>query len=176
MNRSIKLWQFVGFALTSFLGTFLHFLYDLTGENIIAAPFSAINESTWEHMKILFVPMFLFAVIERFFFKEYNGFWCIKLKGILLGLILIPTLFYTYNGIFGTSPAWVNIVIFFISAAVSFIYETKQFGSEPLSYPCKTPKLAFAILCLILAAFVIFTFSPPSIPLFADPLAKMPPS
>ena len=121
MKRSIGLWQFVGFGTASLGGTLLHFLYEWTGESILLAPFSGVNESTWEHMKLLFVPMFIFAIVQSFFFKDRADFWCVKLRGILLGIILIPVLFYTYNGVIGSSPDWINIVIFFISAAISYI-------------------------------------------------------
>ena len=104
MKRSIKLWQFFGFAVTSFLGTVLHFLYDWTGKAVWVAPFSGVNESTWEHMKLLFWPLFLFALVQWLFFRDQENYWCVKLAEILLGLVLIPVLFYTYNGVFGKSP------------------------------------------------------------------------
>ncbi len=168
MKKNISTWQFAGFIFVSAFGTLLHFLYDLT-DSAAAALFSGVNESTWEHMKLLFFPMLLFAIIQGFFIgKEYEGFWCIKLKGTLLGLILIPVLFYTLNGIFGKTPDYINIAIFFIAAAVSFIYETRQFGKEDIS--CKYPKAAVAVFCLIALAFWVFTFIPPEIPLFRDPI------
>ena len=73
MNNKIGLWQFFGFALTSVGGTLLHFLYEWTGESKIAALFSGVNESTWEHMKLLFWPMLLYAIVQSFFFKD-RGF------------------------------------------------------------------------------------------------------
>ena len=67
-QRSI-LWQAAGFALVTFGGTILHFLYDWAGGSILVSPFSGVNESTWEHMKLLFWPLFLFALIQRLFFQ-----------------------------------------------------------------------------------------------------------
>jgi len=166
MKRNLSLWQFSGFALTVLCGTLLHFLYDWTNESILVAPFSGVNESTWEHMKLIFFPMFLFALIQSRFFKEYKNFWCVKLVGIITGLLLIPVLFYTYNGVFGKSPDWINITIFFISAAISFIIETRLFKNDKLK--CKSPWLAFATICLIGILFAIFTFATPRIPLFKD--------
>ena len=63
MKRSIGLWELMGFALTSLFGTVLHFLYDLLGGAAWVAPFSGVNESTWEHMKLLFWPMLAFAAV-----------------------------------------------------------------------------------------------------------------
>ena len=168
MNRSIRLWQLFGFAVTSLLGTLLHFLYDWTGGSLLVAPFSGVNESTWEHMKLLFWPMFLYAVAQSFFFRDRGDYWCIKLRGILLGLVLIPVLFYTYNGVIGRSPDWINIAIFFVSAAAAYFYETRLFERE--SVVCKHPRRAAAVLCLIGVLFVVFTFATPEIGVFRDPL------
>lgn len=168
MKRSISLWQLIGFAFTSLAGTLLHFLYDLTGESLLAAPFSGVNESTWEHMKLLFWPMFLFAVLQYFFLRDRKDFWCVKFLGILLGLLLIPVLFYTLNGVFGETPDRVNISIFFISAAAAYLFETRLFQKE--SVGCFSPPLAFLAICLIGVLFVLFTFRTPEFPIFEDPI------
>ena len=170
MKRSIGVWQLLGFGVTSLGGTLLHFLYEWLGGALWVAPFSGVNESTWEHMKLFFWPAFLFAVVQSFFFRDRAVFWCIKLRGIISGLILIPVLFYTYNGVIGPSPDWINIAIFFISAALSYLYEARLFGKE--SAKCRSPKLAFAILCVIALLFVLFTFITPEIAIFKDPLTE----
>ena len=164
-QRSI-LWQAAGFAAVTFGGTILHFLYDWTGGSILVAPFSGVNESTWEHMKLLFWPLFLSALVQQLFFKEQENYWCVKLAEIVLGLVLIPVLFYTYNGAFGKSPDWINIAIFYVTALLVFLFEWWAFKIDWLSY--KHPRIAFAAICLIGVLFVVFTFTPPQIPLFQD--------
>lgn len=166
-QRSI-LWQAAGFALVTFGGTVLHFLYDWTGGSIFTSPFSGVNESTWEHMKLLIWPLFLFALVQRLFFKDQENYWCVKLTQILLWLVLIPALFYTYNGVFGKSSDWINIAIFYITALLVFLFEWWAFKNSRLQ--CKHPRFAFAAICLIGVLFVVFTFAPPQIPLFQDPL------
>ena len=84
------------------------------------------------------------------------------------GLILIPVLFYTYNGAFGRSPDWLNIAIFFISAAVVFALEYWAFKND--RFQCKNGWVAFAALCVIGVLFVVFTFATPKLPLFQDPM------
>ena len=168
MKRSIGIWQWIGFGVTVAGGTLLHFLYDLLGGALWVAPFSGVNESTWEHMKLLFWPMFIFAVIQSFFFEDREDFWCVMLRGMLLGLALIPIIFYAYNGVIGKSPDWINIAIFFISAATAYIHETCLFNAEKVN--CKFSKLAFAVLCVIGLMFAIFTFRTPEIGIFLDPI------
>ena len=168
MNRSLRLWQLFGFGVTALGGTLLHFLYDWLGGSLWVAPFSGVNESTWEHMKLLFWPMLLYAVVQSFFFRDRKDFWCVKLRGILLGLALIPVLFYTYNGVVGPSPDWLNITIFFISAAAVYLYETRLL--EKGTAACKHPRAAVCLLCLIGVLFGVFTFATPEIGIFRDPL------
>ena len=168
MKRRIGLWQLIGFAVTSLGGTLLHFLYDWLGQAVWIAPFSGVNESTWEHMKLLFWPMLAFAFVQSFFFREYESFWCVKLRSMLLGLSLIPILFYTYTGVIGKSPDWINIAIFFICAAIVFLCETKMLNEESVS--CKMPKRAIGALCVIALLFVLFTFKTPTIGIFKDPI------
>ena len=170
MKDSIGIWQLWGFAVTAVGGTLLHFLYDWLGEAIWIAPFSGVNESTWEHMKLMFWPMLLFAVVQSRFFGHRGDFWRVKLRGILLGLGLIPIIFYTYNGVIGHSPDWINIAIFFISAAASYIYETKLFNTHRLQP--RPPQGAIVTLALIALLFIVFTFAAPPLDIFKDPLAR----
>ena len=168
MKRSIGIWQLFGFAVTSLLGTVLHFLYEWLGKARWVAPFSGVNESTWEHMKLLFWPMLLFAAIQSFFFRDRTDFWCVKLRGILFGLALIPVLFYTYNGVIGKSPDFINITIFFVSAAAAYLYEARLFRKNCIRY-CSA-KAAIAVLALVALCFILFTFKAPRIGIFLDPL------
>ena len=170
MRKSIGLWQLMGFATTALGGTLLHFLYDWLGEMSLIAPFSGVNESTWEHMKLLFWPMFIFAIVQSLFFKDRQDFWCVKLKGILIGLLLIPILFYTYNGAIAKSPDWLNIAIFFISAGVAYIFETRIFNRKIY---CKNPGLAIFSLGIIALLFVVFSFFTPSLGIFKDPITGL---
>lgn len=172
MKRSVGLWQLVGFAVTSLGGTLLHFLYEWLGEAVWIAPFSGVNESTWEHMKLLFWPMFIFALVQSLFFRDRKDFWSIKLRGILAGLVLIPVLFYTYNGVIGHSPDWINIAIFFVSAAAAYLYEMKLFGRTDGEGADGRGRLSphLAVLCLIGVLFIIFTFKTPEIGIFKDPI------
>ena len=168
MKQTSSLWQAAGFAVATFAGTILHFLYDWTGESILVSPFSGVNESTWEHMKLLFWPLLLFALVQRQFFKEQGNYWYIKLAEILLGLVLIPVLFYTYNGAFGKSPDWLNIAIFYVSALLVYLFEWLIFRQDRPER--KHQWLAIGALCLIGVLFVVFTDHPPHIPLFQDPI------
>lgn len=160
MKKSISFWQMGGFVFTAVAGTLLHFLFDWTGGNGAAALFSAVNESIWEHLKLLYYPMLVFAWIEYFSWGKRTGsFWCIKLLGFLLGLLLIPMLYYTYTGALGVKADWFNIAIFFLAAAAVYRLETRLFLGD-FSCRCK-PKLALALILLFSVLFTVFTFKTP---------------
>ena len=169
MKKSLALWMLGGLTFTAVLGTLLHFLYGWTDSTAVA-PFSAVNESTWEHMKILYFPMLIFACIQWAFFREeYEGFWWIQLIGIAVGVIGIPVLFYTYNGAFGRSPDWLNVLFFFMAAAGAYVLEwwlLKKDFNRPYAF------IAVIILCTVVIVFLLFTFMPPRLPLFQDPITE----
>lgn len=159
-----------GFIITAVVGTLLHFLFDWTGGNVVVGLFSAVNESIWEHMKLLFYPMVLFALVEFFYWgKNIESFWGIKLIGILIGIAVIPVLYYTYTGILDINADWFNIAIFFLAAGLVYWVETKLFEKD-FSCPVGARVSVFLII-LIAGLFTVFTFFPPQIPLFADPIS-----
>lgn len=163
-------WQLGGFLFVCAAGTALHFLYQWSGESVAATPFAAVNESVWEHMKLLFWPMLLWAVAERAVLGGYpRGFWPVKALGTLLGLALIPALYYTYTGALGISVMWVDIAIFFVAAAAAFLAEMRMLARD---WRCRggTQIAALVLLAVLAAAFVLCTFVPPRVPLFRDPV------
>ena len=169
MKRNLLLWQFGGLTFATALGTILHFVFDWTNLAFLA-PVSAVNESTWEHMKILFFPMLIFALIQYPFFKaEAPGFWWIKWIGTLIAVGAIPVLFYTYNGAFGKTPDWLNILFFYLSAGLGYFVEGVLFRKR---FAPKLPFIGAALLAATAIVFVLFTYFPPQLPLFQDPITK----
>lgn len=170
MDRRLRRWQLGGFLFTAAGGTLLHFLYELSGESSFFAVISAVNESVWEHMKLLFVPMFVVALAEMVVFGErYRCFWRVKLLGILVGLTMIPVIHYTYMGVLGMRIPWLDIAMFYVAAAVTYVLETK------LLVRCSRPSAALELGAMLLVwgvafLFLFWTYAPPEIPLFRDPV------
>jgi len=171
MKKHLFLWQLAGVVFTVILGSLLHFLFSWTQLPSLA-PISAVNESTWEHMKLLFLPSFLFALIQfRFFRREFPNFWWVKLLGVCFGTLLIPILFYTVNGAFGKTPDWLNILFFFLSVILTYLLEFFLLKNDFLLF--RAPFLAVIALFSIAFLFGIFTFYPPKFPLFQDPVTGL---
>lgn len=170
MLNSLAYWEIAGFIFVVVFGSLLHFVYRWSGNNSIVGIISPVNESTWEHLKLLFVPMLLFSIIEYFVAgKAYPNFIAAKSLGVLLGMFAIVVIFYTYTGIVGKHYLWADILTFIIGVAVAYLYSWKRINTYQLRSGLCWVGL---IIVIVLISFVIFTFTPPRIPLFLDPVSK----
>ena len=152
------------------LGTLLHFIYDWSGDNIFVASFSAVNESTWEHLKLLFFPMLLTTIIGYFYLrKNYPNFLCARLLGILTALLFTVVFFYTYTGIIGTNFAFIDVSIFFVAVVLGEFVSYKVLLSD---FKCNNV-VAIFLLLILLVCFVVFTYFTPQIGLFIDPVSGL---
>lgn len=166
-NTFLKKSNIYGFLFVAVLGTLLHFTFDWLGQNPVIGLFSAVNESTWEHMKLLFFPALLFFLIE---YKKHGtasrDLLIARTLGLLCGLAFIPVSFYTYTGMIGRSFTVLDIAIFFVSVFLTF-----RISNRLLQHPQRLTTLtAVIILFVLLALFFVFTFFPPHIQLFLDPV------
>lgn len=170
MRKKLLRWELAGFLFTGVLGTLLHFLWEWTGEGPLTAAFCAVNESTWEHMKLVFLPMNLYGIYTWYALKDRfaaSGF------AILLGANVatwaIPFLYYTYIGVLGFSKMWLDIACFFVAVLIGFALEyhvLKKSGNE--SFVLGTWIMA-VIDFVMAAAFVSCSYGAPALGIFARP-------
>lgn len=144
------------------LGTFLHFIFGLFPNRLLVGWYSAVNESVWEHLKLLFFPMALVAVYEKIH-NHAHGLYLYFMSSNI-GMVFILTTYYTYSGIFGRHFLMIDILIYILAVALSFFIVS--IGEESI----KKEKCGFIGYLLLTAIFIIFTFLPPHIPLFMDPM------
>lgn len=168
-KTKIKNYQIVSSVFVCILGTLLHFTYEFFGKNIFVASFSAVNESVWEHLKLLFFPMLLSTIIGYFYIgKNIPNFLCSKTLGILISMSFVIIFFYTYTGIIGKSISFIDIASFFV-AVILGEYLAYKFMIN--NFKCNNI-IAIIILTIILVCFVVFTYFPPNIGLFKDPVTN----
>lgn len=167
-KRKIRRYQIFSTLFVFVLGTLLHFTYDWSEQNQIIGAFSAVNESTWEHLKLIFFPMLITIIIGFFYLgKIIPNFICSKTIGLLVSLTFTVIFFYTYTGILGTNIAFIDIASFFIAVIlgefISYLLMVNKFK-------CNN-KIAIIILNVLLILFIIFTYKTPEIGLFKDPIS-----
>ena len=175
-NNIVKIFTIIAFIITSILGVLLHFAYDFSGRNIIIGLFTPVNESTWEHLKLLFFPAIACMIIGIFIIKPQLNRIPLYINGlfisIITGLLLIIVLFYTLTGITGTNIDWLNIAIYFISAAcvyALFWYIQTYCKDSIILNSYNYMLLSITLLFILVLLFFLFTITPPAIGLFKDP-------
>ncbi|MBQ4542931.1 MAG: hypothetical protein IJA19_02045 [Clostridia bacterium] len=159
----MKKYIIYGIIFVSALGTLLHFTYGWSDNNFVVGLFSPVNESTWEHMKLVFFPMLLYSFAGV---KKRPCLTSAMAFAILFGTLLMPALFYTYSGILGFNVAFVDISIFFICVFSAF-YVANKYAKNCKMQPYK--KLLNLIVIAFAVLFVVFTVYPPNIGLFVAP-------
>lgn len=160
--------QLIAILFSLILGTLLHFTYEWSGKNLFVGSFSAVNESVWEHLKLVFYPMLIATIIEYFFVKDVaNNYIEAKAIGIFTAMAFIVVTFFTYSGIIGTSIIVIDILIFILSIILGE-YVAYRLMKRRDESTVTTESLAIIILAFLLLCFVIFTYLPPEVNLFRD--------
>lgn len=165
----IKNWRIIAILFSVVVGSLLHFVYGWSGENRIVGAFSAVNESTWEHLKLAFFPMFIIAWMGYFLFgKNIEQYWKANAIGILLAIIFITVFFYTYTGIIGNNYLIIDISTFIIAVIIGENIAYKIMLSDGTS----NEKIYLGIIGILFTCFIIFTYFPPQIAYFKDPVTN----
>lgn len=167
MRQQLRNYTIIGTIFVLITGTLAHFLYSWSGDNYMIGLFTPINESIWEHMKLLFFPMLIYSLLIISKFKE--NYPCITSSlyfGILAGTLLIPTLYYTYTYILNKNIFILDISTFILSTIIAFWF------SYRLTLSCRLKPytlLLCGLVCILFICFVVFTYHPPDIKIFEEP-------
>jgi hypothetical protein len=167
MKRYVLKWELSGVASVFLLGALLHFVFEWSGESRIVALFAPVNESVWEHFKLGFWPMCLYAAVEYRFLRGYTtSFLTAKAVALYLIPIITGLVFYVYTAIVGDEILIVDILIFLVAIAVGQLASYKIITSVKLPEYLSVVSLVFMILLAFI--LMLFTFYPPHLPIFLD--------
>ncbi len=161
-------WYFLfGVIFVIVTGSLSHFLYKWSGNNTIVGLFVPVNESVWEHMKLIFFPTLFYSLFLIFQLKKELP--CITSSlylGILLGTFFIPVFFYTYTGVLGRDFFFLDLADFVLGVILAFAAAYRLTDSCRVQPYCK---FLFGLVCLCAVCFLLFTYRPPNCNLFLDP-------
>ena len=156
--------------VANILGVTLHFTHNKKTKSPLIHSISAVNESTWEHLKLAFMPMFFIAFIQyALLCSVYPNVMEANFVGILLTLTVIPAVYYPVHFSLKKEILWISIAIFLTSVSLGYVLSYQYIVQrivvlgEPVSL-----LLLFAVASL----FVWFTKSPPKLFLFKDPISR----
>jgi len=159
--------KIVGIIVSFIISIFLHFLYNIF-PNFITSIISPVNESIWEHMKLIVTSNLIFSIIEYIIYKKKN----IKYHNLLLsyaissitGIILYLIIYIPLDKIFGHNLI-IALILLLITFIIISIINYYIMNYEEIKYSNTIG------LILIISIYIIFgylTYNPPHINLFYD--------
>ena len=155
----------IGILVLFVVGSLFHFLYSLTGECFIVALFVPINESIFEHTKMVVLPIFIWWFIFYLFRKKdlfVNAWFTSALIAMISAIIVIPMLFYFYSQAFGIESLVIDILILLVSLAIGQILGLHYYRhGKGIEY-----HFAIVLMIVIIILFAFFTINPPAFPIF----------
>ena len=162
-------WIVAGIPILFVIGAIMNFAYNLLGEKAVVGLFAPVNESVWEHSKMLLWPVilwwFLYYCLQHSKQPIHKDKWFTgALAALLIALIAMPMLYYFYTGAFGTELLWADILILFLSLLLGQLAGLHIYRHGK-GIPARSAASVFIVLILM---FMLFTFFPPQIPLFLD--------
>lgn len=153
--KKIKIINVVFLFLLSFLW---HFMYDWFPNNIFALVFP-VNESIWEHMKIIYYCLLLGSVLEFYLCKKnnikINNFYIEAMVKSLLGVIFYLIIFIPLYLWLGESMI-ISIGLMLVTYVFMEFIGYKILTSEELNINI-LPVIIIVLGCIM---FVILTFYP----------------
>ena len=173
MDKIVLKWEMLGFVFSFFVGSMLHFIFEWAGEWSPVALVGAVNESTWEHLKMAYWPMLAWTTIEfaaakRANFKVQN-FMIAKAIGIYMATVSIMALYYGYLAFGGRSNVVYSISIFALAIFLGNLASAKIMSIP--QWPAWTRWLGIGLVAFSIACFSLFTYLPPQFFLFQDPVS-----
>ena len=161
---------YIGIIVIFLVGASLHFVYEWSRHNKVVAVFAAVNESTWEHIKICMTPTLLWSIYEISLYGFTGNFIFAKSICLLTIILLIPILFYSYT--FFTKKVYliVDIICFLITVICSqlvfrYIINLNNY-SDIFTY------ISFVLIIIELLLYFYLTYNPLKNFIFKDPITK----
>lgn len=165
---SIRKLKIIGVVVAFFLCFPFHFIYDRF-PSFVTSIFAPVNESIWEHMKILFGSIILSAVIQKIIVVskrlEFNNICFSNFVGAISSIPIFLIIFLPIYYNFGHNLV-ITIIIMFITIVISEYIAYKVMMMRDLYQENKT--ILYVVIVYII--FTIFTYFPINNNLFIDPI------
>lgn len=149
--KTIKIISVIGIFALSFLA---HFAYSLF-PNVLVSIFFPVNESIWEHMKMLFTSIILYGIIDYILLKKNNiCFNNFKAQLFFTALIAIPIyliIFLPIYNLIGENLV-VSISIMLLTYIIISYISYKMLKSDDFKL------LNYLSVYLIIVMYFVFTY------------------
>ena len=161
---------FINTIILGILACLSHFVYKLSGKNLIAGLFNPVNESVWEHLKLMFFPFLLWWIVMYIIKKQkcdisLNTWIESAAVSSVAAPLSVLLLYYSYTGVFGIESMFIDILLTFICYFIAL-----SVASHYLEYSAPnrcTAIVSVILIIIIFSAFIVFTINPPKLPIFS---------
>lgn len=163
-----KYFLFCSVGILFLLCSFFHFLYQLSNECMFIAMIAPINESIFEHTKMIPIPLIGWWLTMLYIYREkirHSSWLTSALLSLIVSIGMMVSLYYLYTGMFGIESLIIDIFILFIA-----LFTGQWLGFHYYHYNGKAyGRLAVAGMIIFLLILTVLTFFPIDIPFFIDP-------
>ena len=166
MDNTFNFW--LGVILISAIGTIAHFLYDWSHHNRIIGLFAAVNESTWEHIKIALTPTFLWSLYDGALYGLNPNYFVAKLASLIVIALFIPLVFYSYQRITKKPVLVIDILTFYTAILLSQLVFYTIISFDPV-WPI-LQYIATLGTFVFFGAYMTLTLEPLKNLIFKDPI------
>ena len=144
-----------------------HFVYDILPCTLTAI-FFPVNESIWEHMKMLFTTIVLYHALESIYFNtkalKKENFWIAAFISALLSIPIYLTIFLPIYYSIGENMV-ITLIILFITIVIVECVNYKILEAKNIPY---NSVISFVSIIISYIVFAYLTYNPPKIDLFFD--------
>lgn len=149
----------------------LHYSYDFSGKKLFVGVLNPVNESIWEHLKLMFFPFLLWWLVMYYIKNERCdaslSTWIVSAEiSLVIAPLSVALLYYTYTGALGIESVFIDILLTFICYFIALCVASHFLRySEPNNF---STIASLIIIAIIFMSFIIFTINPPNLPIFHD--------
>ncbi len=163
--------KIMGVFICFILAIILHFIYKMIPITFVSI-IAPVNESIWEHMKLIVTSSLIFSIIEYFIYKKkkipYNNLILSYGISSLFSVILYLLIYIPLNDIFG-HKTYIAISLLFLIFIFLQVVSYYIMNKREISYG---NEIGILIIIIIYFVFGYFTYHPPKINLFYDYLNR----
>lgn len=169
--RFVRVYHFIGIFVILLIAGPLHFTYEWSGENFFVSLIAPVNESIWEHLKMVYWPTLLWWVLGYALFRNRIGLsgmrWGQSMSvSIILGMLIIVLWYYTWAGAFGIEASWVNFSSM-VSVVIGQLLAIHVYRAAKPRWVYFVPGMIIVVSLAFMSGF--FTYYPPALPMFVSP-------
>ena len=148
----------------------LHFVYDKF-PNFITSIFTPVNESIWEHMKILFTSIIITGIFQKIYIKfkhlDYNN---ICFSNFIAAITSIPIFLLIFTPIYKFIGENLPLTIIIMLITIVIVEYISYLIMNKSDYKLENDTIIFVIIIYLL--FTLLTYFPPKKDIFIDPITQ----